>query len=256
MKLIQKTQRGLIWPCLPEQPGLSRSPRVCAAGPERWPGHDRSCQCLGPGSSPQSILWSHQHPWKPRISLVSVPLTYCTSSFVSMHIFRKWKWTESFVPVEPLHLMGASQHVTPVLGQLLQRSPAVIQLLQTSRMQPSVFCRHPTTFARTLQHNWKRLERVYHTLKIKVISGFSEPPVIICLSFLMHSGKLLSITYFLLPKACSETSLYLIKTLLMKLQFPAPLCLTISYSKVRLASNMHLNIHLDVYNDSVESNHV
>lgn len=40
------------------------------------------------------------------------------------------KCVESVVPVEPLHLMGASQHVTPVLCQLLQRSPVVIQLLE------------------------------------------------------------------------------------------------------------------------------
>lgn len=32
--------------------------------------------------------------------------------------------------MEALHLVGAAQHVAAVLGQLLQRAPAVVQLLQ------------------------------------------------------------------------------------------------------------------------------
>lgn len=33
-------------------------------------------------------------------------------------------------PVEPLHLMGAAQELAPLLGQLLQGPPTLIQLLQ------------------------------------------------------------------------------------------------------------------------------
>lgn len=51
-----------LWPCLPGQPGLSRSPRACAEAPARWPSRGHSCRCWGPGSSPRSTLWSHQHP--------------------------------------------------------------------------------------------------------------------------------------------------------------------------------------------------
>lgn len=34
-----------------------------------------------------------------------------------------------FVPVEALHLMCTAQHVAPFFSQLLQGSPAVVQLL-------------------------------------------------------------------------------------------------------------------------------
>lgn len=33
-------------------------------------------------------------------------------------------------PVEPLHLVGAAQELAPLLGQLLQGPPALVQLLQ------------------------------------------------------------------------------------------------------------------------------
>lgn len=35
------------------------------------------------------------------------------------------------LPVEPLHLVGTAQHVAPLLSQLLQRAPALVQLLHT-----------------------------------------------------------------------------------------------------------------------------
>lgn len=35
------------------------------------------------------------------------------------------------LPVEPLHLVRAAQHVAPLLSQLLQRAPALVQLLHT-----------------------------------------------------------------------------------------------------------------------------
>lgn len=51
----------LLGPCLLERPGLSRSPRACAAAPARWPGRGHSCPCSEPGSSLLSILLFHQH---------------------------------------------------------------------------------------------------------------------------------------------------------------------------------------------------
>lgn len=36
--------------------------------------------------------------------------------------------------MEALHLVGAAQHVAPVLSQLLQRSPAIIQLLDREKL--------------------------------------------------------------------------------------------------------------------------
>lgn len=51
-------------PYHPVQPDLSQIPHVCAAEPGRWPNHAHSCRCSKPGSSPQSILWSHLRPYK------------------------------------------------------------------------------------------------------------------------------------------------------------------------------------------------
>lgn len=44
-----------------------------------------------------------------------------------------------FVPVESLHLVGATQHVAPVFSKLLQGPPAIVQLLRTKTAE--VKCR-------------------------------------------------------------------------------------------------------------------
>lgn len=129
----------LLGPCLLEQPGLSRSPRVCAVAPARWPGHGRSCLCSEPGSSLLSILSFHRHlcghkhnkkkclkEAKEFLDFLDGNSASCSGPSPSEVEARQTLHT----PVEALHLVGAAQHVAAFFCELLQGAPAVVQLLQ------------------------------------------------------------------------------------------------------------------------------